>query len=130
MKNKFFIITAMIILLFSLFIACTDYGEKLEIDGDEIYYISENVEKEEAQKLGEFLQSTEYFTGEGFSVQLDKKDDVYLVRFVVQEEAYEGDDYTDLFRAYGEQISNTVLNGEAVEVHLCDDTLTTKKVID
>lgn len=120
----------MVILLFSLFIACNDYGEKLEFDGDEVYYISENVEEAEAQKLGEFLQSTDYFTGKGFSVQLDKKDDVYLVRFVVQEQAYEGEDYINIFRAYGEQISNTALNGEPVEVHLCDDTLTTKKVID
>jgi hypothetical protein len=129
MKNKNYIsgIIAIAILLIAG-LACNQYGEKLEYNGGEVYY-TENVTKQDAQKLGDYLVAQKFFDGTPKTVQLDKSGSTYQFRMVVQKEKQNDETTANIMKLFAAQISSEVFNDAPVELHICDDQLKTVKVI-
>ena len=124
-RSRTLLLLPFLLLYFS---SCTNYGTRLAFKSDEIYY-TKNVDESDAQKLGEYLQKAEYFQDKGFSVQLDKKDEKYLVRFATIENAENDSAKVDGFTLMGAYIATDLFPGKEVDVDLCDDHLKTKKTI-
>jgi hypothetical protein len=109
-----------------------DYGTELIFaENNELYY-TENVTVEEAQSLGDYLVKQEFFTndGNGISAQLNKTADIYEFRMVVKEGSEEDQDTIDTMKLFAYDLSQDVFNGESLNIHLCDETLTTLKVVE
>jgi hypothetical protein len=123
--------TTLIIISFLLLCAmlgCKSYGKRLEFNKDEVYY-TPAVTEDEAKNLGNYLQKIGYFSGQGYTVQLDKSNDTYQARFVVQKGIENNDAALNAFKGLVNQLSKDVFNGGKVEVHICDDKLKTLKVV-
>ncbi|MFY0602897.1 MAG: hypothetical protein JXQ93_03035 [Flavobacteriaceae bacterium] len=119
----------LLLVCFTLIIACNTYGEKLEYKKTEVYYTSK-VSKEEAQKLGNYLVSSEFADGNNKSVQLTKGDNGnYVFRMVTTKEASENKTYETLFKIFSKQISDSVFNKAPVDFHVCNNTFKTLKII-
>lgn len=119
-----------IVLVSSIFVNCSGYGEKLQYGKTEVYFTSK-VEKKEAEKLGDFLVSSGFAGENEKSVQLSKNDKNgnYEFRMVTTKEAAESDSYEAIFKVYAKQISDSVFQQKPVDFHVCDNTFNTLKVI-
>jgi hypothetical protein len=111
-----------------LMLGCNSYGTKLVFNGGELYY-TKNVTETEANKLGDFLVGSGYFTGDKKSVQLDKSGETYQVRMAVKEGIDKDEKFLALYPVYAAAISKNVFNGAQVEIHLTDAQLKTLKVV-
>lgn len=112
----------------AVMISCNNYGTKLEFDGTEVYY-TDNVTKDEAEKLGKFLVEQQFTDGKKKSVQFDKKDDLYLFRMVTKEGFKLDAEKKSLFKTFTNLISTHVVDGAEVEIQLCDNKFNTTEVI-
>lgn len=134
-KRKKFIITSLFTFMFLVLLSgCSgsDYGTKLDFaENNELYY-TENVTLEEAQALGDYLVEQAFFTsgGNGITVQLNKATDIYEFRMVVVEGAEKDQDTLDSMKLFANELSQDVFNGKSLNIHLCDNTLTTLKVVE
>jgi hypothetical protein len=125
-------ISSIFVIIFTvLFSSCNSgYGEKLMFEKGELFF-TKNVEKSEAEKLGEYLLINGYFDSQvSKSVQLDKKNGVYQFRAVVQS-GKETDELTQMsFAVLGAYIKQDVFANQPFEVHLCNEKLETLLVLD
>jgi len=129
MKNKNYISGVLAIaLLLVVGLACSQYGEKLEYNGGELYY-TKNVTETDAKKLGEYLVKENFFDGNPKTVQLDKQGTTYQFRMVVQKEKQSDEATEALMKIFAIQISSEVFADAPVEMHICDDNLKTVKVV-
>ena len=127
MKKLRSVIVLLAVFAIYWFVLRTDYGDKLEFNGTDVYY-TETVDQAEAQKLGEYLVESEFADGGGKSVQLSKRDSVYVFRMVVKE-GIEKDSANDLtFLAITYALSMAVFDGAPVELEACDNTFETLRV--
>ena len=119
-----------ILAIVTLFMSCSNYGEKLEFDGTEVYY-TKGIEKAEATKLGQYLISSKFADGRKKSVQLakDEKTNRYSFRMVTAEKAAKDSTYNFIFKLMARQISDSVFVGKPVDFHVCDNTFNTLKVL-
>ncbi len=117
-----------IALLLTVGLACNQYGTKLEYNGGEVYY-TDKVTETEAKKLGEYLVKEEFFDGKPKTVQLDKAGAVYQFRMVVQKEKQSDEQTMELMKVFAGQLSSDVFNDAPVEMHVCDESLKTIRVI-
>lgn len=108
--------------------ACNQYGTKLEYNGGEVYY-TDKVTETEAKKLGEYLVKEEFFDGKPKTVQLDKAGTVYQFRMVVQKEKQSDEQTIELMKVFAGQLSSDVFNDAPVEMHVCDESLVTVRVV-
>lgn len=105
------------------------YGKKLEFNGGELYY-TDNVNEESATRLGNYLVEKKFFDGKKKSVQLDKQDGVIQFRMVVIEDYKSRKEFSPvIFQVMALQLSESVFDGQPVEVHLCDNKLKTLEVV-
>lgn len=110
------------LLLAATCVAGCDYGKKIEFDNFEIYY-TEAVTEAEAQKVGEFFAKSK--TEQKRSMQLDRRDDTYIIRMVMRDDYQEffkqqDQDYVANMRILANYSSKELLNGNPVEMHLTD----------
>lgn len=134
-KRKKFIITSLFAVIFLVLLSgCSapDYGTKLTFAENNDLYYTENVTAKEAQALGDYLVKQSFFTngGDGITIQLNKATDIYEFRMVVVEGAEKDQDTLDSMKLFANEISQDVFNGKSLNIHLCDDTLTTLKVVE
>ncbi len=120
-------------MLFSvMLVGCgADFGTKINFgENNELYY-TENVTKEQAQALGDYLVKGEFFANDGNerTVQLNKSGSTYEFRMVVKTGLEQDQATVDLMKDVAIELSANVFNGETVDVHLCDDTLKTLRVV-
>ena len=135
-KKKNLIIMSLLILtmLFSVILSgCSgeDFGTKLNFgENNELYYTT-NVKEEEAKALGDYLVKGEFFANDSNerTVQLNKSGSTYEFRMVVKEGLDKDQATIDLMKAVAAELSEAVFNGATVDVHLCDDTLKTLRVV-
>jgi hypothetical protein len=127
MKKIIFSIFALAAMAF-IFSACTNHGEKVDFKNLEVYY-KDGAEKEDAEKLGKYLEPLFVDHAETVTFQILKSGDNFVVRFVVKEGYEEREDFVSQFKALQAAISEEVFDGAAVDVHLCDANLETKKEI-
>ena len=116
-----------ICILFTMLGGCTSYGEKIDFQGDDLYYKSP-VTKANANQLGEFLKSYQYFTGKGYAVQVIK-DTTYTVRFATKDSIEQDEEVIGGFKFLLMDMSNAAFEGAPVNVDLCDASFHTKMSI-
>ena len=114
----------------TLFMSCGSYGDKEEFEGTEVYY-KEGITKEEVNKLGAFLISSEFADGRKKSVQLMKNKDNgnYVFRMVTNEKAQKEKTYEILFKALAIQVSDSVFDGKPVDFDVCNNTFESVKYL-
>lgn len=118
------------LLAFSLaFISCNNYGTKLMFDETELYY-TDDITEDEANDIGKYLQELEFTDGEEKTVQIAKDGDTYQFRMVVKEGYDEDEEYEQIASQFIYNLSNDVLDGSPVELHMCDEKLKTIKVVE
>jgi hypothetical protein len=115
-------------LLFTVLSGCTNYGKEKTYDGVELYH-TDNVTDAEADILGNYLVSQKFADGKAKTVQLTKSGNTYQFRFVVKEGMDKDAGFAKTSKFFGSMLSAQVFNGAPVEVHLCDDQLSTLKVL-
>ena len=122
-------VIAVIIVAFVAYVvySMNGYGEKLEFNSTDVYY-TELVTKEDAQKLGEYLVESEFADGREKSVQLSKRDSVYLFRMVVMDGVTKDSTNDITFEAMALTLSFNVFDSAPVELEACDDTFNTLRV--
>lgn len=103
------------------------YGEKLEFNGTDVYY-QETVTEAEAQKLGEYLVEAEFADGGEKSVQLTRRDSIYVFRMVVKEGIVEDSTNDITLTAMTYALSLGVFDGAPVELEACNNTFETLRV--
>ena len=109
---------------------CDTFGTKLTFKKGELYY-TQSVDEAQARKLGEFLVEKKYFTDDkAVTVQLDRQEGTFQVRMVVVDDYQSKTDvYPKSYRIMAALISQEVFDGSPVEIHLADDRLKTREVV-
>lgn len=128
MKSVMKLLATMVALFVAYLVFFTDgYGEKLEFNGTDVYY-TEGVTEADAQKLGEYLITSEFADGGEKSVQLSKRDSVYLFRMVVMDGVTKDSTNDITFMAMAWTLSANVFDSAPVELEACDNTFETLRV--
>ena len=122
-----FIRTFLFLFLVTLFTACTGYGEKLEFDGTEVYYL-DSVTKEEATQLGEFLVEGEFADDNRKSVQFsrDSHFNNLVFKMVVNPDIVDDPSYEYIFKTFTTELMEEF--GQTVDFHLANSVFETIKV--
>jgi hypothetical protein len=105
-----------------------DPGEKVSFGELDVHY-KDGASKEEAEKLGAFLEEIGYGSVRPSSVLLSRPNDAYVVSFVVIEDAWNDDQARQGFAEIGPIISGAVFDGAAIEVRMLDDRLNHKRTV-
>lgn len=113
----------------AIFTSCNDYGTKLEFGSTELYY-TDDVKESEAEDIGEYLQDIGFTDGDEKTVQIAKDGDTYQFRMVVEADYLKKEDYEKTALEFIYLLSFEVLDGEPVELHMCDEYLKTQKVVE
>ncbi len=121
---KHFLYVAMLSALFS---SCSNLGDRIDFEGDEVYYKSP-VTETEAAAIGQFLKDYQYFTGSGFTVQVVKNDQL-TVNFATVEGIENDEEVIVGYYFLLVDMSNAVMAGKPLDIALCDDKLQVKKVL-
>ena len=103
-----------------------DYGKKVKIGNNEVFYKGEGVTEEEAKKLGEYLKKDAYFDDKTEkSVQLTKSGSDYVVRLVVDKDKLDLKNTATMNQYWVMQhiLSENVFNGAKTRVVLADTKL-------
>ena len=117
-----------LLVLATLFIvACGDLGTEKNYNGTQLFYTAD-VTEAEADKLGEFLVTSEFANGEAKTVQLTKTGGTYAFKMVVKKGLEQDQEYAQLFKTFASDISKNVFNGAQVDLHACDENLETLRV--
>ena len=103
-----------------------NFGEKLEIEGTEIYY-KDGATQADAQKLGDKLKELQFVDGNRKSVQLLKPDDVWEFRMAVGKSG-NSEAIRNQMKRYCLELSSA-FDGAPVEVHICNSGLESKSVV-
>lgn len=122
MRKIFFVLLPLVYLLTS----CDDFGKKVSIGKNEVYYKGDGATEPDAKKLGDFLKKAEYFNDSATkSVQLTKQNDAYVVRLVVDKDKIDLNDQTqkNLFWIMQSEISEGAFGGAKTKIILSDEKL-------
>ena len=103
------------------------YGDEVKVGAVQIFY-KDGATAAEAKALAELLNSDPLFR-DGVSVQFRKEGGKYLFRFVGSPEAQRNPAIDPELREIGKRISQRVVKDAAVEVHVCDELMTTKRTV-
>lgn len=107
----------------------TNYGDKLNLGDNEIYYTS-NVTKAEVQALGNYLVEEGFYGDEqNVSIQLDKDGDTYLFRMVVKYGFEKDKDTINIMKGLCALLLEDVFINKKVNVQLCDSKFRTLRTI-
>lgn len=97
-------------------------------DKEEVYY--KNVSRDDANQLGQVLMDLKWFDGNTpKTVQLSRRDNCYIISFVVQDGIWNNADAVEGLRLLGLQLSARLYEGQPIEVRLCDQHLKVMKTL-
>jgi hypothetical protein len=109
--------------------SCKNYGEKLQYGKSDLYF-TENVNKEEAKKMGDFLQASQFFpVDKKISIQLDKASDTFLFRMVVMDSFVNDSSYIETAKLMVSEMSKNAFAEKPVIMHFCDQYFKTVKIV-
>ena len=100
-------------------------GQKIVVNGTEVYYDGEQVTKADAERLGKALSELEFSDGSGKSVQLQRKGEKLIFKMVMLKEHLESNKLDPDLKFMSLQLS-AFFDGKAIEVHKCDDQMASK----
>lgn len=103
--------------------SCDDYGKKVEIGKNEIFYKGEGVTKEQAEKTGAFLKEVSWFDDkEAGSAQITKDSNAYIVHLVSDKAKVSDALRWNLWKTQ-EQLSASVFNKQDARFAFADEKL-------
>lgn len=104
-------------------------GKRLAFRTSELYY-TDTIRQDEAQQLGDYLDGQGVFPeNHAVTVQLANPVGTYQVRFCVKAGMAWNQDVADFYRDLRDDIGANVFPGMNVEVHLCDENMTTMRTL-
>lgn len=122
---KFLPLLAALLILAS----CKNYGKKIPYGKSEVFY-TENVTREQAQKLGDYLNQNHFFKDDKkASVQLDKSADTFLFRMVVLDNFVNDESYINNAKIFTTELSDKVFDQKPVLINFCDKYFSTVRVV-
>jgi hypothetical protein len=105
------------------------YGKEIKLNsGSQLFYTSA-VTEAEARKLADYLNEDSSNNSNRVSYQLNKNGTVYQVRMVVKDGMSQNELYAAVAAVWGQKISEQVFERAPVEVHLCDTSFKTLRVV-
>jgi hypothetical protein len=122
MKKILLVLLPLVYLLTS----CDDYGNKVSIGKNEVFYKGDGATEPDAKKLGDFLKKAGYFSDStAKSVQLTKQNNAYVVRFVVDKDKVDFNDKAMMneFWILQSQIGEGAFGGAKTKIILADTKL-------
>lgn len=103
--------------------------QKLMFKSNELYY-TENVQKSDAEKLGNYLSEQGFFTENSkISVKIDKKSTTYEFSLIVDKSRLGDKEVEQSIKYLGEVLSKNVFNNNNVDINLCDSVFKPLKTI-
>lgn len=107
------------------------HGKKVRIgQSGEVFYKSP-VTRQEAEKVGQLLESTGEFSGGGRkSLQLRKKDGVYLLRIVIIKGKENDAKIVNALKFTAGRVSHQALGGSKIKLQLCNAYFKTKRTLE
>lgn len=118
----------MLVVLAVMMYGCGSYGDKIELNGGEIYY-KDGVQKVEAEELSTYLNEQGFLDGSHKTVQLVKAGDTYQFRMVMANGSAPTREQQATMSQFARNLSEDVFNHADVEIHACDARLETISVI-
>lgn len=108
----------------TLLVACSNYGEKLSFNGTEVYY-KDGVTKEQAEKLGVYLQTEGFTDGNRKSVQLvnDENTGNLTFRMVTSKGSAYNPQNETMFESFTRKLTEEF--NQPVDFQLCDESFET-----
>jgi len=107
----------------------TNYGEKLMINGSELFF-QEPISRENAELLGKFLVSQKIFAAEKVSAQIRYENQIYELHIVIKNGIETDENYAEFFTDLAKSVSDSVFRGNTVSIYLCDEFFKTVKIIE
>jgi hypothetical protein len=104
-------------------------GNKLTFNGGDLYYAS-SIKEIEVKKLGEYLTQGEIFDGSPKSIQVQRNRDIFEIRMVIKKGYDTNEKFVEDVRGMAVEISEQVFGNAPVDVHLCDSSFKTLRVLD
>ncbi len=104
-------------------------GKTLQYQNSTLYYTA-NVSKGEAEQLGNFLNDEGFFSMEENEVLIDKENDTYYFKVVVDGEAIDDPNFINLAEAFGRRLSEMVFNNAPVDFYICKDDFKVRHVVE
>ena len=114
-------------LLFLSLSACNNLGDKKTYNGVELYH-TKSVTDDQANKLGNYLVSSQFADGNAKTVQLTKSGEIYQFNFVVKDGADKDPAIIKNTKLFASILSSQVFDGAKVEIHMCDEYMKTLKI--
>jgi hypothetical protein len=127
-RRKLIPTTIMIFILITGLNCDSDYGQRLEFNGGELFYTSK-ITSEEAKRLGQYLVSEGFYDGNEKTVQIDKTGTTYEFKMPIKKGLEHDQQFRQILKIFAKELSNNVFRGSQVDVHLCDEYLKTIQVI-
>jgi hypothetical protein len=103
-------------------------GTKVKFGESQVFY-KPPVTETEARSLGDYLVTVKYFNDVPKNVQLTKAGNTYAFRFIAKEGLNHDQDFINKIRGFARLLSENVLRGDKVDLHLCDDNWSTVRVV-
>ena len=111
--------------------ANTPFGERLDFGGAQELFYTETVTEEQAQELGKFLVSADYFDHSSpKTVQITTENNLIQVRFIVEENRWSDADAILAYRFLGARMMTHIFKNKQLEFHLCDKQFQTQQKIE
>ncbi len=120
-------IYAFILVSSALLSSCGD-GRRVEFANGDVYY-TENVQEEEARKLGEFFEQKKYFNEKRERVEVDRSGEIYKVRMPVSDDQQNSAAYLAGVKTMSLELSKNAFNDARVEIDLTDEKFNSLKVV-
>ncbi len=97
-------------------------GEKIVVDGTEVYYDGEQVTKADAEKLGQYLKSQGFSDGTEKAVQLEKEGENWVFKMVLLPDFQKDENTKKEFKLMCLEFSS-VFDGQPFVCHGCNDQM-------
>lgn len=119
-----------ILVIMSIVYSANIPDKKLTFQGDDLYY-TDNITKEETNKLGLYLVDYGVLVKDNktISLKIDKQQDVYILSIVINKDYLNDKDTLEFAKELCKDLSLDVFNNKKVEVDLCDDNFKNLKTI-
>jgi hypothetical protein len=106
-----------------------DFGPMLTFNNGQLFFKDE-ITKDEAEKLGEFLIKEQFFDGIQKTIQVVRDGKKYLIRIVVAPGSEQVAQFRTLVQTLGGRIRHEVFPGAELALQLCDPQFQTLTTLD
>lgn len=95
-------------------------GESITAHGVQLYY-SENISEELAVDFLDYLKESGFADGDAKTVQLERYDDMYIFKIIVDADVIESHELDEAFYTYAQMLSENVFDNNLTEIHACNN---------